>query len=292
MENDPVKAEKLLNGEHVTYDCILLDIVMPGKSGIALCQDIRAIPTYRNTPILMITQLKDRDNIDAAFKAGASDYITKPFDFVEVGARIKVASRLIAERKAAIDSYLALRLESQRNSNIARLPLASINEAIDAKSMHIEGENLVSLQVFENYLGKLARSDKNNIKIVAIQINNIDDIYTSLSPDEFLSVLNSFLGVLKEIFVSRNMFVSHVGMGMFIFSTVNMEVPDLDVLEGQISERLQQEIEVAKLAITVGEPVQLYVGAAPNFDRLVKVAKARIRAKNGEVNTSKKLALG
>lgn len=55
-----------------TFDCILLDIRMPGTDGVQLCRMIRAMPRYNRVPIMMVTSMSDRSFIDAAFNAGAT----------------------------------------------------------------------------------------------------------------------------------------------------------------------------------------------------------------------------
>jgi CheY-like chemotaxis protein len=80
------------------FDCFILDVQMPGMDGIELCRQIRAIEVYKDTPIIMNTAVADRDYIDAAFAAGATDYLTKPVDEVEVKARLGVIEQLVTER--------------------------------------------------------------------------------------------------------------------------------------------------------------------------------------------------
>ncbi len=77
-------AEKL-------FDCFLLDIQMPYIDGIDLLRELRGVPVYRETPVLMLTAMSDRKYIDDAFLEGATDYVSKPFDFLELGYRIKSA---------------------------------------------------------------------------------------------------------------------------------------------------------------------------------------------------------
>jgi CheY-like chemotaxis protein len=71
---------------------------MPGMDGIELCGQIRALDSYKDAPIIMNTAVADRDYIDAAFAAGATDYLTKPVDEVEVKARLGVIEKLVTER--------------------------------------------------------------------------------------------------------------------------------------------------------------------------------------------------
>jgi sigma-B regulation protein RsbU (phosphoserine phosphatase) len=78
-------------------DIVLLDIVMPDVDGIEACARIRSDARYGDTPIIMVTSLGDSDSLANAFIAGASDYITKPINRVELLARIRAALKLKTE---------------------------------------------------------------------------------------------------------------------------------------------------------------------------------------------------
>ncbi|MDB5657532.1 MAG: response regulator [Cypionkella sp.] len=84
-----------------SFDCLLLDINMPGMDGVELCERVRRLEAYRTTPIIMLTAMSEGEYIDSAFKAGTTDYATKPFDIDELGARLRVAHKLIIARREA-----------------------------------------------------------------------------------------------------------------------------------------------------------------------------------------------
>lgn len=73
-------------------DIFFLDIMMPGIDGIETCRRLRASEFGANATIIMMTAMSDRAHIDAAFGAGADDYIMKPFDPTEMAHRVKSAS--------------------------------------------------------------------------------------------------------------------------------------------------------------------------------------------------------
>jgi DNA-binding response OmpR family regulator len=73
------------------YDAIILDVLLPGKNGIAVCQAIRGKGSH--VPILMLTALDSVDRRIAGLDAGADDYLTKPFDFGELLARLRALTR-------------------------------------------------------------------------------------------------------------------------------------------------------------------------------------------------------
>lgn len=81
------------------YDLLLLDVLLPGKSGIHVCEEVRA--RGGRVPILMLTALDAVEQRIAGLDAGADDYLTKPFDFGELLARIRALTRRVADAPTA-----------------------------------------------------------------------------------------------------------------------------------------------------------------------------------------------
>jgi two-component system copper resistance phosphate regulon response regulator CusR len=82
-------AKSLLKTD--TFDLLILDIMLPDINGIELCRQIRA--SDDKTPILMLTALDQVENKVSGLKAGADDYLVKPFHFIELLARIEALMR-------------------------------------------------------------------------------------------------------------------------------------------------------------------------------------------------------
>ncbi|HEX2030917.1 MAG TPA: response regulator transcription factor [Actinomycetota bacterium] len=72
------------------YDIVLLDLVLPGRSGLEVCREIRRVST---TPVIMVTARADSADVIAGLEAGADDYVTKPFVAEELSARIRALAR-------------------------------------------------------------------------------------------------------------------------------------------------------------------------------------------------------
>jgi DNA-binding response OmpR family regulator len=93
-----------------TYDLILLDVMVPGVSGIMVCQGLRDAAIY--TPVLMLTAKNaERDKV-LGLQAGADDYVTKPFNLAELLARVESMlrrQRWTAEPVAAPEPALTFR---------------------------------------------------------------------------------------------------------------------------------------------------------------------------------------
>ena len=83
------------------YDIILLDIMLPKLDGFEVCQQIRE---FSNVPIVMLTARSDDMDKILGLEYGADDYITKPFNILEVKARIKAIMRRTEKSAPAVDT--------------------------------------------------------------------------------------------------------------------------------------------------------------------------------------------
>ena len=99
----PIEAMKLIESGQNAFDFFLLDIQMPHIDGIRLCRWLRAQPAGRNASVIMLTALKDRSSLADAMEAGASDYLTKPIDFVELSIRLRLAEHVVTLNNMVID---------------------------------------------------------------------------------------------------------------------------------------------------------------------------------------------
>jgi signal transduction histidine kinase len=90
-------------------DLILLDISMPGMDGFEVIERLRADPASRDIPVLFISALSETTDKVRAFRAGGVDYVTKPFQFEEVMARVRTHLELRRQRTELQHSYERLR---------------------------------------------------------------------------------------------------------------------------------------------------------------------------------------
>ena len=82
---DGLLAERMLKKDN--FDCIIMDVNLPGKTGFDLCKDYRNFNT--TTPVLMLTAFSELDDKVKGFDCGANDYLTKPFFMRELILRVK-----------------------------------------------------------------------------------------------------------------------------------------------------------------------------------------------------------
>lgn len=103
LEQDDMEVDCAYDGEealeyarHCEYDLVLLDVMLPKLDGFQVCQQIRE---FSDMPIVMLTaKSEDMDKI-LGLEYGADDYITKPFNILEVKARIKAIMRRTAKKE-------------------------------------------------------------------------------------------------------------------------------------------------------------------------------------------------
>jgi DNA-binding response OmpR family regulator len=98
-------------------DLILLDINMPEMNGFEVCERLKADETLKEIPVLFISALTETTDKVKAFSVGGVDYVTKPFQFEEVHARVQTHLELVRQKRELQDSYNKLHdLEALRDS--------------------------------------------------------------------------------------------------------------------------------------------------------------------------------
>ena len=122
------KLSLALNGEMALQiaartppDLVLLDIVMPGLDGYEVCRRLRQMPETAEVPIMFLSSLDEVQNKTRGFEAGANDYLTKPFEMLEVKARV----RSLLKAKAysdAVKEQIASDLRIAREIQMGMLP--------------------------------------------------------------------------------------------------------------------------------------------------------------------------
>jgi sigma-B regulation protein RsbU (phosphoserine phosphatase) len=108
--------------EKALPDLVLLDIVMPGMDGYEVCRQLRANEATRDLPVMFLSALEDVKDKAQGFEVGGNDYVTKPFEVLEVKARVRslLKARLYAE---AVREAMARDLRIAREIQMGILPV-------------------------------------------------------------------------------------------------------------------------------------------------------------------------
>src|SRR5436190_8246452 len=110
------EAEAALSAE--SFPFLILDWMLPGKSGVDLCRELRARPSGDEMFILLVTARADTEDLEQALEAGANDYLTKPLDLGLLNVRISVAERQIRELQERNQARAALQESARTMTNI------------------------------------------------------------------------------------------------------------------------------------------------------------------------------
>jgi two-component system alkaline phosphatase synthesis response regulator PhoP len=98
VESAPEGNEALKKAAESTYDLVVLDVMLPGKSGFDVCRELRSRGS--STPILFLTARGEVADKVVGLKLGGDDYLTKPFDMMELTARVEALLRRSAANAA------------------------------------------------------------------------------------------------------------------------------------------------------------------------------------------------
>lgn len=278
-------AFDMLNDGNVVFDCLLLDISMPGMDGIELCGLARAIPAYSETPIIMLTAMTEKNYIDRAFRAGATDYANKPFDLVELHARLRMTEELIVARQEAASS--SMKTDGPQSDDAHRHPFDLSDE------VRIEAvENLIEYTPLKNYLTQLSRAGVASSQVVAIKIDRIEAIYARASAEEFIYALSEASDAISGALRTSNYMMAYAGNGTFVVVTGKATLESSNGLETEIQNLLDERDpeydngDPLDIEIAIGNPIRPSTSKTQRirktFDRAIARAENRVVRKQNE----------
>ncbi|MBO5245825.1 MAG: response regulator transcription factor [Eubacterium sp.] len=158
LEQDGMEVECAYDGEEAlklatenAYDMILLDLMLPKMDGFEVCQRIRE---FSNVPIVMLTAKGDDMDKILGLEYGADDYITKPFNILEVKARIKAIMRRTGTKEAA-----PAKTQGIENGDL-RLDLESRRLFISGREVNLTAREFELLELFVTNQNKVFSREK------------------------------------------------------------------------------------------------------------------------------------
>lgn len=236
--DDAEEATAILADPTQSFDCFLLDIMLPGIDGISLCARLRGMEDHKTTPVIMITASRTHDLMERAFRAGATDFIFKPLNGIELGARISTAGMLN---------------DSLRRERIAHHSLSELTELMKIRrdeSFDLGVEGVEDLNGFENRLLRLPEGCY-AMNLIAIRLPQIRNIFDNLTPAEFcrqmVRVANASVAVLSD---TRSI-IGYAGNGVIVAAVMGRTRSD----PAQIQIQIEEELTSAWMASRVGSDI-------------------------------------
>ncbi|WP_170476373.1 response regulator [Ruegeria arenilitoris] len=248
------EALEILSNPDEAFDCLLLDVQMPQMNGIALCEEARKLPGYTYTPIIMVTAMVQKQYIDEAFEAGATDYVTKPFEFSDLKKRLSDAYRMAAERRAAIEVF-----EADEHADLGSEVYPDVRLSDPQYFGDLPG--CIGLAEFENYVIQLSTMHSKAAKIVAVKFVDAERVYKSSSVSEFRKAMASAGAALLSATQEGRKVATYWGNGVFLVIYDNQHESSADRLISSNPEVSKKITERAKtdlsLDFQVGQEVPL-----------------------------------
>ena len=174
-------------------DLILLDVKMPDVDGFHVCRKLKQNPETSDIPVIFISALGDLDNKLKAFDEGGVDYVTKPFHFQEVTARVRAH---VTIRK--LQHKLKLKFDEQASE------LSLVNLAYGRFVPH-EFLNLLNKESITQV--KLADHEEREMTIMFADIRDFTPLSESMNPQENFRFLNSYLSRVSPVIGQHHGFI-------------------------------------------------------------------------------------
>lgn len=260
------------------YDCILMDIRMPDLSGIELCRILRANLQQFSIPIVMLTALADQASIDQAFRAGATDYINKPIDVVDLDMRLRKVALLNRKRRGmTVDQLINLPFRGENIEPGEHILIDDVDDLVDYAALC-------------NYLAHLSHSGLESRQVIAVQLHDYRDICARSSLDELNFILTEVADTISQAFHEHNCFLSYYGEGAFVVVTDKSELEPSVHLEMRIMSNLKKlnlehdNGDHVDLALSISNPIRPNTSKTKRvrntFDRAVSRVRSRIQRKS------------
>lgn len=260
------------------FDCFLLDIQMPGMNGVELCRYIRNQQELKVTPILMITSLSDRTHINQAFAAGATDYVTKPFDALELSTRIRLAAQLVGEQKSLANQTFALQaLEAQFDD-------ATKFDYVDAVKIE-DVPGMIGFVELENYLLQLSRLNMFRTAAFGLKLIGFREVYSTCSATVSYRVLADVADAIAANLKHSEFILSYCGASEFICVNNRLNILRSDELEHAINNSLEEMgilgTSSSYLSVVVGPTVSNSLFSVDRPNMLIMKALEALESQTG-----------
>ena len=231
------------------YDCLLVDIQMPEMDGVELCIELRKRSYCLSVPIIMVTSLKAREDVTRAISAGATDYIVKPVNSVDLVSRISAASAIVHEQRSVLDQYI--RFVTEEMSPVTR------GASYDLPFNAAEAENFINYRSMEKYLSALHEDDARQVSALAFRIDEESLAKEAVSDDRFLRINRRVARKFSRNLPGEQSFFTYVGRGTFIVMFDKVLVSNILKAVEFVEQRFHAEKAYPKLKFVKGRVTEI-----------------------------------
>jgi diguanylate cyclase (GGDEF)-like protein len=271
--------EALKRAAHSRPHLILLDVMMPGIDGFETCRRLKAAPGTQDIPVIFMTALDDVADKVAAFDAGGVDFISKPFQFRELLARVRTHLALRDARERVIAQNEALEQEMAAR--------AEAEARIRYNAMHDSLTGLPNRATFLDSLGAAlgdARKGDCKVAVLAIGLDHfraINDAQGHLVGDQMLeSVAARMIACLRPEDTA-----ARIGGDEFVVALPNIEgATEAQTVADALLKALNEPLLIngTTLRVTGSIGISIYPDDGSDATGLIRAADAAMyRAKKG-----------
>jgi two-component system, OmpR family, response regulator len=178
-----------------TYDMLLLDLMIPEVSGLDVLKNIRS--WGMDTPVLIITAKSSKEDVVRGLDTGSDDYLTKPFSFEELLARMRALLRRRAANTAQMEKYKDIELDPHNRTLSVRRRMVELTEKeFLIMELMIKGsERAITRKEIAEYVWQNTIDSTN---IVDVYINFLRKKIESISQKKYIHTVRGTGYILKE----------------------------------------------------------------------------------------------
>jgi CheY-like chemotaxis protein len=237
------KAVLVISRETQPFDCLLIDMRMLSVSGERLCSWVRTLPEYKDTPIFMVTALSDKSDIDAAFLAGASDYISKPISPPDIISRVNEVYR---------------RLNKNMSGKVVEEQYLAADSFDFNKPMRLGGvSGEIEIDAMENYIAKTSKSSADHTQIFSFVIKDAAKLYAMCHQKTFINIMQVAGLMISRCLSGHQFFISNAGYGAFVGVLDSSHVTES--FWNELEPRVHAKLSDIKIPIPAGG----FIGVVP-----------------------------
>jgi len=222
-------------------DLVLLDVVMPGMDGYAVCRALRADPATRFLPVVMITASGDAERV-AALEAGADDFVAKPLNQPELLARLRSLLRI----KRYHDTMQSQAAELAAWNRTLEQRVAEQVEALErlGRLRRFLAPQLAELVMSSGDEGFLA-SHRREIVVVFCDLRGFTAFAETVEPEDVMQVLGDYHAALGEIIHRyEGTLERFAGDGLMVFFNDPLPCPDAPQRAARMALEMRERVAV------------------------------------------------